>query len=1507
MEQIDKNKKWKEILEIANIEYDEQIATGLIESVKVSEQRLEWRLNLRFPTVLQWEKLENLMNQMKDYLIKTYELNNVHFHILPYEEELYDFKIILDYFYSGLKVCEKIKATVKMLEIYPISIEDDGLIIKVATEEDRDSVKETLPIVIRFLENYGFAKVNIDVVIDGEEINYRDVVRTKHRIEEQQFEAKLVENYQALKEKNKGEKESATFKPKYTQKQVIPIRLNEIPMTSIDVETFRQTRGSVKVSIEAVIVKSECTLIKSKNTNQEYNLFQATVTDYTDSVIVKRFYHDFDRIVFEKEAVAGKRALIEGSIQWDAFASDVIIMIDKITVYGDDTSRYRYDGAVEKRVELHAHTKLSVLDSILDVKEYVDTAKRYGHKALAVTDHANCHVMPEFFKAAKAAGLKPIAGSEAYFVDDENISITLTNESIELDNATYVIFDIETTGLFIPFHEIIEIGAVKVKNGLIVDEFSEFVKPKERISDFIANFTDISNETVADADVIENVLLRFKKFIDGTILVAHNAKFDTDFVYQQMREIGIFVHSYPCIDTLQLARALYGENLKHFNLGAVAKFLKVDIEQQHRAIHDARTANNVFMKMLGDLYSRGIHDYSHINDCLDKESVSQMMIPTHLNMLVKNREGLKNFYKIISDANTTHFTKEARVLKSVLDKYREGLLIGSGCVNGDVFTTAIEKTYDALLEKMDYYDYIEVQPPVCYLHLFEKTKEPDALDRIKKVIETIIRAAKQKNKIVVATGDVHHLIAEDSKYRNIYLSVARPNGGGPHQLANYSPIDMHFRSTTEMLEEFNFLPADLAYEIVVTNTNLIADQIEEYEIFPSKLFFPRDDFLSSYGVPSMKEAVRNVSFSTCHALYGENLPEYVNQRLQVELDKIIGNGFSSVYYISYLLVKNSNEAGYVVGSRGSVGSSFVATMMKITEVNPLKPHYRCPKCRYSAFKYNDAEKEKYHVEIDPEIDELLQHVDVGLDLPPHKCPVCGANLIGDGVDIAFETFLGFNGEKVPDIDLNFSGEYQAKAHTFVQKIFGVDGAFRAGTISTVKQKTAFVYVRDYYKKMDQNIRKSEMERIATFIEGAKRTTGQHPGGIVVVPDEIEYTDIIPVQYPPVGDPDIVGDLKWRTSHYDYHSFESNLLKLDILGHDDPTLIKVLMDYVKNEPDVFPFKTVEEIPYVDNKVLSLFSSKEVLGLQSSDGDVLSSGTIGIPEFGTTFVRNMLEVIKPKTCSDIIKVSGLAHGTNVWASNAEDLFKGSIPEFPSVPFSEVIGCRDDIMLYLINCNLPAHDAFTIMESVRKGKGLKTSQEELMRSCGVPEWYIYSCKKIKYMFPKAHATAYVIMALRIGWFKVHRPIYYYAAYFSKRAKELDCEVFAMGKNAIRNRINDIETRTARKQEVSNKEKDLLNELKIALEMTLRGFVFRQIDIEKSLATDFVIAEDKKSLYLPFVAIDSLGEAVANSIIEARDKSPFSSKKDFETRTSINKTQYAKLRSLGVLDNLPDNETLL
>ncbi len=1497
------------ILKDANIDLDDNLLTGKLDAIKVNDQNLSWRLCLSFDNCLPCETLKLIIEQVSKYLVKKYPVEIVKFNISYRNEVILEEEELKAYYDYAKDICKASKKGIIILNSYYTKYPKNAINIFVASEEEKNIANDNLSLIKLFFQNYGLKNVEFYVTISDSVRNLKELSEEKARIKEQLDTTKSYEKYRKLQEEAKTNEYYGQISYKDT-KSILSKQICDLPATNMEIDEFRQIENTTRVKIIGKIISIEFKEIRSKQ-GKDLNLLTAIVSDNTDSIMVKRFINERDVNDCKKNMQVNNKIEIIGKIQWDDFVKDVVIMCDSIKYFGPDYSRVRHDEASVKRVELHAHTKMSVLDSIMSVSDYVWQAKNYNHSAIAVTDHANCHVLPEFFSLCKKNGIKPIAGVEGYYINEESLNIAFTNDDILLKDATYVVFDIETTGLYIPFNEIIEIGAVKIKNGLIIDQFAKLVKPKHSLFKEITEITHITDEMLKDELPIEEVLPEFKEFIKGCILVAHNAHFDTDFIYAELEKLGLFDGIMPCIDTMMFARGLYGDSFKQNNLRAVGKFLKVEVEpnEQHRAVYDAKTTGNVFLKLLGEALDRNYTNYNELNKMVKESELFRYKIPNHINILVKNRHGLKNFYKIVSESHTTYFQKDARMVDSLINAYRDGLLIGSGCCNGEIFRLALEKTPRQLAQAMDFYDYIEVQPPKTYLHLFEMWDEKEALQMAEKLISEIITIAQSKNKMVVATGDVHELIPEDAEYRKIYLSVARPNGGGPHELAKYDGIlDMHYRSTSEMLEEFAFLGSEKANEIVVINTNKINDMIDEYELFPKELYVPRDDFMADKnGVTSMKKAVIDISYQTANEIYGNPLPKYVKARLDKELDAIISHGYFSVYYISHLLVKNSNEAGYIVGSRGSVGSSFVATMMKITEVNPLKPHYVCPHCHFSAFKLTEDEKLLYEQDLSSEIDEKLQKVRVGADLEDLNCPKCGHKLERNGFDIEFETFLGFTGEKVPDIDLNFSGEYQAKAHLFCQETFGIDNAFRAGTVNTVQIKTAFAYARDYYANKGIKKRQSELERLAIMLSESKRTTGQHPGGIVVIPDHIEYTDVIPVQYPPIDDVKS-DDLQWRTSHYDYHSFESNLLKLDILGHDDPTMVKCLMDYVHQNQDEFPFSTIEEIPYYDKKVISLFSSKDALALSDDDDDTLSSGTIGVPEFGTQFVRGLLETIKPSDVGQIIKVSGLSHGTNVWMKNAEDLVKGVNSSYPKVLFNDVIGCRDDIMTFLIAKGIDASSAFKIMESVRKGKGLTAEQEELLVKNNVPSWFIASCKKILYLFPKAHATAYVIMALRIAWFKVYRPIYYYAAYFSKRAKEFDAEVFAMGKNAIRNRINEIEKKLKNKNiEVSKKETDLLDELRIALEMNLRGMTFRAIDVNISDAKDLVIAEDKKSLYLPFVAVESLGDTVAQSIVEARKERLFSSKKDFELRTNINKKQYANLIKLDAFGDLVDDDTTL
>jgi DNA polymerase-3 subunit alpha (Gram-positive type) len=1388
-------------------------------------------------------------------------------------------------------------------------IANNVVAIYVANEDEVAMIDELVDELRNIFEDYGL-KVLVKVTISSFETPIVSIIEENLKVsdqeiyrDQQQFDEYVKSGQKPETEPSKGKfKKVPRGKSKINQE---PTPLRNIPASETEVIEYRQRFGSNEFVIVADIIQSQVIeKVKRGPEQKKFKIYQALVTDNEDSISIKTFINlaVSEQVKFyESEATVGKKARILGYVEYDKYSKDVILNITEMLILGETDKKERLDDALVRRVELHAHTKMTVLDGVMDVDEYVKQAVKFKHRALAVTDLYNIHVLPDFYNATKNLDILPIFGVEGALVDETKFKIALDDGDFDLRNATYIVYDLETTGLSSNYNEIIEIAAVKIKNGLIIDEFSTYVKPKLPITDFITELTSITNDDVRNADPIETVLPKFKKFIDGCVLVAHNATFDNSHLYQNLRNLNLYEGPLHTIDTLQLAKVRYGHKLKKFNLKAVTKYFDVELEQHHRAIYDAKATAYVFIKMLHDFIDDKITNYKDINSSIDENDAFRLAYPTHLTILSRNLVGKKNLYKIISDSHTVHFSKEPRILKTFLSEHREGLLIGSGCINGEVFEIAYEKSYDELKEAISFYDFIEVQPPSVCEVLVEKNKDNNVRGYIKETIVKIIKAAKEMKKIVVATGDVHHLNKEDVKLREVYVDAPKL-GGGTHKLNDLEKLpSFHFMTTNEMLDEFKFLGQELAYEIVVTNSNLIADKIEKYELFPQKLFAPGDDSFKEYGIPSFKQGVIDMSYANARKHYGPNLPKYIEDRIEKELNSIIGNNFSSIYYISHLLVKHSTDAGYVVGSRGSVGSSLIAYLMKITEVNPLPPHYTCKKCHCNAIKFSEEEKKIYpRTEAEILLEDKLNNADTGYDLEEAFCPVCHEKLEQDGVDIPFETFLGFKGDKVPDIDLNFSSEYQSQAHEFCRELFGVDHAFRAGTISTIADKTAFGYVKKYFEKRGIQVRNAEINRIVSRIVGVKRSTGQHPGGIVILPKDIEYTDLIPIQYP-------ADDVKasWRTTHFDYHKFESNLLKLDILGHDDPTMIRHLMDFVEKYPDEFPFSKVEDIPLTDKEVFALFNGLSSLKITPDQMNGETIGTTGLPEFGTALTKDMLAEIRPTTVSDLLKVSGLSHGTDVWNGNSRDFLLGLRPEFPKVPFKELIGCRDDIMVYLMSKNIPANDAFKIMESVRKGKSVSKDFEKEMIAYNIPRWYIESCKLIKYMFPKAHATAYVIMALRIGWFKVHRPIYYYAAYFSRRADAFDVNAMARGYEAIKIKLLELQEKV-NNNIATAKEIDTHYSLLLSLEMTARGFKFIQMDINLSDATNFKVSKDRMSLLIPFNALESLGDTTAISIVKAREESKFTSKKDIMKRTKINNTQFEKMNLMGSFGMLPDDDQI-
>ncbi len=1428
-------------------------------------------------------KLEEYLNFIKgnNSIFNNMKINEIIYNI-KYKRYTLNENDIIEYFNYILDILKASSSFYVVFKDLKLEVNDKQIMVQI--DKINDDILEYANNITKTFNEFhldiNVVPVESNNALTIDEMKEQNLKEAEKEIEVKQQIAKEISNKADIVVKSYNRKVKVENKSKIV----------DIPNSQESIFEFANKFGETIFMIEGEVFGSE--IRKMKNSS----LATIKVTDYSDSIVVKKWLRQEKEIELISKLGSGDIISVSGKAEYDMYAKNVVIMADSISYVGKKIVQDRTDDAEVKRVELHAHTKMSNLDGISEASEYIAEVKKWGHKAIAFTDHNGVYSIPDINKACKGSDIKPIYGIELPYIDDSKISITYGNSNKELRNASYVVFDIETTGFSQEHDRIIEIAAIKVRGGEIIDSYSTFVNPEILISQKITDITTITNDMVKDAPKIDQVMNEFLKFSEDSIFVAHNATFDVGHIYANMKRLGLEKIDFPVIDTLNLSRAMYADVLKRFNLKAIAKYFKIKQEQHHRAIDDTRVTVECFLCMLDDLYRQGVVTFSDINNVIKRDEIWKHIIPSHINILVKNQVGYKNLFKIVSDSLTNHLYDEARLLKSVLYENREGILLGSGCVHGQVFENALNRSEEELEESIMMFDYIEVQPPLAYSHLFSQVN--NGVQVIYDTISKIIRKAKELGKIVVATSDCHYIRKDQKKYRDIL--IASPQiGGGQHDLARYenSP-HMHLRTTNEMLEEFNFLDKDLAYEIVVTNTNIIADMIESVKCFHKQMFVPADDeFKDKLGVPSIIEEMKNIVNKNVIRFYGENPHNIVKKRIERELNSIISNGYSSVYFMSYLLVNKSLEDGYLVGSRGSVGSSLAATMMMITEINPLAPHYRCNKCKFTAFKMTEDEKKDNPItENELPFQKDLASVESGYDLPDAVCPVCGNKLTKDGHDIPFETFLGFNGDKVPDIDLNFSGEYQSIAHEYVRELLGNEYAFRGGTVATVAEKNAYGYVKAYIEKKGLDLRTAEIDRISEKIVGVKRSTGQHPGGIVVVPKSIDIYDVTPIQYPADN-----YENAWRTTHFDYHAFEDNLLKLDILGHDDPTMIRYLMDYVNKHQEAFPFDNPQDIPVDDSNVYRLFCGTEVINVDANriDSKVAS---YAVPEFGTNFVRQMLTDTLPKTFAELVKISGLSHGTDVWLNNAQDLVLGKTSN-GKIDFSEVIGCRDDIMVYLLYQNLEPIKAFEIMEFVRRGKPSKDTAKweeykEYMRKYSVPEWYIWSCEQIKYMFPKAHATAYVLMALRIAWFKVYSPVLFYSAYFSKRAKAFDVKTFVSGENAIRMKIREL----TEKQGGTAKDEDTLTSLYVALEMTSRGYEFLPVDIEKSDSLIFEVEDGK--LRIPFIAVDGLGEAVAIDIKERREERAFTSKKDIESRTRLNKTLFEQFEQMGSFGTLPDVE---
>ena len=1407
---------------------------------------------------------------------------------IGYEDETLSKEELEVYLKNILASLVQVTPRIKALNENDVIISDNEITFIVAY--DALGLEDLCKLISDSFGDYG---LNIDVKIKHDE----------NKSVQAQIQALDARMEEALQKQRKEAEQAARFnqeianisKTSYRDVPTSYTSIKNIPSTYEGIYEYQNINGTTTFLIKGYIFDME---IKSF-TKTKSLLATLKITDETDSIVVKKFLKtDKEKELYEKDIKVGSELIIVGRAEYDTFAKAVVIMANSVQACGVHKEEEIHDDADVKRVELHAHTKMSTLDGLTDASEYIKQVSKWGWKSMAFTDHSGLYAFPDVHHALdKFPDFKPLYGVELSYVNDEDYFVAFNERDIPLKTATYVVFDIETTGFSQRYDEIIEIAACKVYQGGIIETFSTFINPGRDIPAKITELTTITNEMVADAPTIDVALKDFIKFCEGSILVAHNARFDIGFIYAKLKKLNIEFEEFPAIDTLNLFRAGYYDQVKTFNLKSLSKFFKVKQEQHHRAIDDTKVTSICFVYMLTDLYARDIINYKDINSVINPEEHWKHLIPPHINILAMTQEGYKNLFKITSDSLTKHFYTDAKILKSVLDAHRDGLYLGSGCANGEVFEKALNRSEEEMLEAMKYYDFIEVQPPSAYAHLFDSLANGE--DDIKDVIKRIIAGAKSLGKIVVATSDCHYIRTSYKKYRDILIQSPQI-GGGRHKLASYNKSpNMHLRTTTQMLDEFSFLDKELAYEIVVTNTNLIADKAENVKAFTKTMYSPKDDEFKDtiLGVDSIVTEVRRIVGENVEKMYGTDPHEIVKARIHRELESIISNGYASVYYMSHLLVVKSLNDGYLVGSRGSVGSSLVATMMDITEINPLSPHYRCKKCKFHTFKMNADEKNKYGIrDIEEQFQEDLASVDSGYDLPDAVCPVCGAKLTKDGHDIPFETFLGFNGDKIPDIDLNFSGDYQSIAHEYIREVFGEENSFRGGTVGTIADKNAIGYVKGYCERTGVQLRECEIERISKYIVGVKRSTGQHPGGIIVVPHHVEIYDVTPVQYPADNT-----ENNWRTTHFDYHSFEDNLLKLDILGHDDPTIIKYLMDYVHEHQEEFPFENAQDIPIDDKNIYKLFNSTDVIGLTEAElGSKVAS--YAVPEFGTHFVRQMLVETLPKTFAQLVKISGLSHGTDVWSTNAQDLVGGKT-EYGVIDFKDVIGCRDDIMVFLLYQGLEPLTAFKIMEFVRKGRvakdpiGWAKFREEMVKK-NVPDWYIWSCERIKYMFPKAHATAYVLMALRIAWFKVNAPVLFYSAWFTNRAKAHDVYSYLNGPIAIRAKMDEIMNNPS----ATAKDEDLLISLQLALEMTLRGIRFLPVDVNISDATAFTI--EAGAIRIPFVAVSKLGESVAQDIIEKRNEKAFVSKRDVAIRTKLNQSLVEEFELMKAYGDLPDED---
>ncbi|WP_461809943.1 PolC-type DNA polymerase III [Faecalimonas sp.] len=1354
------------------------------------------------------------------------------------------------------------------------------------TLEDTIVAKGKQDSIVQLLEEVFCDRCNIPIEV---RVFYEKAKESKHKkyneIRLQQEIRSIVEGNESRrrehieeeKEKNTDKKQEKTVKPKEEKKTFqkkefySSIKRSEDPnviygrnFEDDPIELFKVVGEIGEITIRGKVIQFDTREIRNEKT-----IVMFAITDFTDTIMVKMFTRNEQLPEILSEITKGAFLKIKGVTTIDKFDGELTIgSVTGIKKIPDFTTT-RKDTSPIKRVELHCHTKMSDMDGVSEVKAIVKRAHDWGHKAIAITDHGVVQAFPDanhyIETLDKDDPFKIIYGVEGYLVDD--LTDIAVNEDNQTLNDTFVVFDIETTGFSSVKDRIIEIGAVKVENGKICSRYSTFVNPEVPIPFEITKLTSITDAMVIDAPKIEKVLPEFMEYVGNAVLVAHNAGFDVGFIEENCRRLGM-ERKLTSVDTVALARVLL-PTLSRYKLNIVAKTLGISLENHHRAVDDAGATAEIFVKFVEMLKEREITTLKEVNKfgAMNPDAIRKMPAH-HVIILAKNDIGRVNLYTLVSMSHLKYFGRMPRIPKSELNKYREGLIVGSACEAGELYQAILNDKSEELIAKIvNFYDYLEIQPlgNNAFMLESERISNVNTKEDLIQINKKIVKLGEEFQKMVVGTCDVHFLDPDDEVYRRIIMT-----GKGFSDADDQAPL--YLRTTEEMLSEFSYLGSAKAEEIVVTNPNKIADMIEPISpVRPDKC---------PPIIENSDQELRDICYEKAHSMYGENLPDMVVERLERELNSIISNGFAVMYIIAQKLVWKSVEDGYLVGSRGSVGSSFVATMAGITEVNPLSPHYYCKKCHYSDFT---SEEVRAYSGLS------------GWDMPDKKCPVCGELLAKDGFDIPFETFLGFKGNKEPDIDLNFSGDYQSNAHKYTEVIFGTGQTFRAGTIGTLAEKTAYGFVKNYYEERDSRKRKCEIDRIVEGCTGIRRSTGQHPGGIIVLPHGENINSFTPVQHPAN---DMTTDI--ITTHFDYHSIDHNLLKLDILGHDDPTIIRMLEDLIT---DITGKKfDATTIPLDDPDVMALFAGTEILGIKPEDIGGCPVGCLGIPEFGTDFVIQMVVDTKPKTISDLIRISGLSHGTDVWLNNAQTLIQEG-----KATISTAICTRDDIMTYLINKGLDSEESFTIMERVRKGIVAKGKCKEWpeykkhMLEHGVPEWYIGSCEKIKYMFPKAHAAAYVMMAYRIAYCKVNYPLAYYAAYFSIRASAFSYEIMCQGKDKLEFYLRDYKKRS---DSLSKKEQDVLKDMKIVQEMYARGFEFLPLDIYTAKADKFQIIDGK--LMPPLNSIEGMGDKAAEAVESASKEGSYLSRDDFRQRTKVSKTVIDLMTDLGMFGNLPESNQL-